>query len=252
MQLILLKPTSPSKRHYLNIFFNINKKAVLKTKLKKNINSGGRNYFGKITIRHKGYKHNKKLFRIINFQKIKNLFGIIFSIEYDPFRSANIASVFNLNMKKFFYILAPKNIKLGNIIKTGENIDIKIGNSVIIKKIPIGCPIYNISLKPFHISKICRAAGLYGLIINKTLNYCTVILNSGHKINIFNQCFANIGIVSNQFSFLKQFGKAGRSRWLNIRPHVKGTSMNPVDHPNGGGEGRKSQSNKNLWGKKIK
>lgn len=252
MYLIISTPTTPSKRHYLNIINNTNKKPVLKTKLKKINNSGGRNYLGKITIKYKtSYKYNK-LFRVINFKKIKNLLGIVFSIEYDPFRSANIISIFNLNTKQFFYALAPKNIKLGNIIKTGKNNEIKIGNSIIVKKIPLGCPVYNITLKPFSIGKISRSAGTFSLITSKNTKYCILNLSSGFKIKIFNNCIANIGIVSNEFLFLQQLGKAGRSRWLNIRPFNRGVSMNPIDHPNGGGEGKKSSFNKNPWGKIIK
>jgi large subunit ribosomal protein L2 len=246
MKFIVLKPTSPSKRHYLNVYNKLNSKPILKTKLVRNINKAGRNYSGKITIYHKG-NGVKKLYRIIDFKKQEHLIGVVFSLEYDPYRNSNIASVYNINNKSFSYIIAPKNLKLGDII--GNNLSIKIGNNLTLNKVPIGCPIYNISLLPNSISKISRSAGTYSLVIDKTKVYCKLILSSGYNIFLSNKLFCNIGIVSNQFIFLKQLGKAGRSCWLNIRPAVRGVAMNSVDHPNGGGEGRKSSKNKSPWGK---
>lgn len=243
----ILKPTSPSKRHYLNIYNNLNKRPILKAMLVKNKSFAGRNNTGKITVRHKG-NINKKLYRKINFKKYIYFIGITFSLEYDPYRSANIAAIYNINTKLFFYILAPKNLKLGDIIKTGDNFEIKIGCNLTLDKVPVGCPIYNISLLFNGISKISRSAGTYSLIINKNRNYSELKLSSGIKIYMLNKLFCNIGIVSNQFYFLKQLGKAGRSRWLNIKPTVRGVSMNPVDHPNGGGEGKKSSKSKTPWG----
>jgi large subunit ribosomal protein L2 len=246
MKFIVLKPITASKRHYLNIYNKLSKRPILKTRLIRNINRAGRNYSGRITISHKG-NSVKKLYRVIDFKKQEYLIGIVFSLEYDPYRNSNIASIYNINNKSFSYIIAPKNLKLGDII--GNNLNIKIGNNLILNKVPVGCPIYNISLLPNSISKITRSAGTYSLIIDKTKTYCKLILSSGLSIFLSNRLFCNIGIVSNQFIFLKQLGKAGRLCWLNKRPTVRGVSMNSVDHPNGGGEGRKSSKNKSPWGK---
>lgn len=248
MQLVTFKPHTSSKRHYLNIYNKFNTKFVLKSLLTKNINAAGRNNNGKITVRHKG-SLNKRLYRIINFNNKINFIGIIFSIEYDPFRTSNIASVYNVQNKSFFYIIAPSKLKIGNIIKSSDN---KIGNYIILNQVPIGCPIYNISLKSTGISKFSRSAGTYSLLINKNQTNCEVLLSSGVKRFLPVKSFCNIGVVSNEFSFLKQLGKAGRSRWLNVRPTVRGVSMNPVDHPNGGGEGKKSSKKRTPWGKIIK
>lgn len=246
MKFIALKPISPSKRHYLNIYNKLNKKPILKSRLIFSINRAGRNCSGKITVYHKG-NGVKKLYRVIDFKKQGYLIAIVFSLEYDPYRNSNIAAIYDINNKVFSYIIAPKNLKLGDII--GDNLNIRIGNSLILDKVPIGCPIYNISLLPNSISKISRSAGTYSLVIDKTKIYCKLILSSGSNIFLSNKLFCNIGVVSNEFSFLKQLGKAGRSRWLNIRPTVRGVGMNCVDHPNGGGEGKKSSKNKSPWGK---
>lgn len=248
MKLIIMKPNTPSKRHYLNIFCELSKNPVLKTKLLKKINCSGRNHFGKITIKHKGHGH-KRLYRVISFNN-QNSIGITFSIEYDPFRTANIALIYNFEKKKFFYIIAPKYLKPGHIIKTGKNAEQKIGNSMNLSKISIGCPIFNVSIKFNEIGKISRAAGTYSLLTNKNKMVCELILSSGVKVCLFNNSFCTIGIVSNEFSFLKKLGKAGRSRWLNIRPSVRAISMNSVDCVNKNNKGKNSLKTKKLWGKK--
>lgn len=249
MKFIILKPTSPSKRHYLNIYNKFNRSFILKMKIKKRKKLNGRNNTGKIMVGHKG-SINKKLYRIISFNNKNSLIGITFNIEYDPNRNSNIGSIYNIITKSFFYIIAPKGLKPGHIIKVGENIEQKIGNCMILDQISIGCPIYNISFNSNKISKISRSAGTYSLLINKNKLFCYVKLSSGTIIYLSNKSIGIIGIVSNEFSFLKQLGKAGRSRWLNMKPNVRGVSMNPVDHPNGGGEGKKSPKRKNPWGKK--
>lgn len=248
MQFIVFKPITSSKRHYLNIYNKLNKKSILKFLIIKNTNSAGRNNTGKITVRHKG-SLKKRLYRILNFKNQTNLIGIVFSLEYDPFRTSNIASVYNIKDKSFLYILAPKNLKIGNIVKVSSNNEKKIGNFITLNQVPIGCPIYNISFKIYCISKLSRSAGTYSLLINRNQNKCEILLSSGTKIFLPINAFCNIGIVSNQYLFLKQLGKAGISRWLNRRPTVRGVSMNPVDHPNGGGKGKKSSKKRSPWGK---
>jgi large subunit ribosomal protein L2 len=244
----VLKPTSSSKRHYLNIYNKLSKRPTLKILLIKVTNSAGRNNSGKITVRHKG-NINKRLYRVVNFRNQVDLIGIVFSLEYDPYRSSHIASIYNIKTKLFLYIIAPNNLKLGDIIGTTASFKVKTGCSIKLDKVPVGCPIYNISLLPNSVGKISRSAGTYSLVINKTRNYCNLIFSSGFKSCLLNYLYCNIGEVSNQFFFLKQLGKAGRSRWLNIRPTVRGVSMNSVDHANGGGEGKKSSNNKSPWGK---
>lgn len=245
----VLKPTSPSKRHYLSIHNKLSKKPALKVLLVKHNNSAGRNNTGKITARHKG-NINNRLYRTVNFLSPSNNFtGIVFSQEYDPYRNSNIASIYNIKTRSFLYIIAPNNLKLGDITGSTDNFKIKIGHLSKLHKIPIGCPIYNLSLSPSSIGQISRSAGTYSLVTNKTRTHCNITFSSGFKVFLPIHSYCNIGEVSNKFFFLKQLGKAGRARWLNIRPTVRGVSMNPVDHANGGGEGKKSSNKKSPWGR---
>jgi large subunit ribosomal protein L2 len=203
---------------------------------------------GKITIRHRG-SINKRLYRVLNLRNQVDLIGIVFSLEYDPYRNSNIASIYNIKTQLFFYMIASNKLKLGDIIGITDSFRIKLGYFAKLEKIPVGCPIYNISLLLNSVGKISRSAGTYSLVINKTRNYCNLIYSSGSTVCLLNYLYCNIGEVSNQLFFLKQLGKAGRSRWLNIRPTVRGVSMNSVDHANGGGEGKKSSNNRSPWGK---
>lgn len=177
--------------------------------------------------------------------------GIICSIEYDPNRNANIASVFDYNIQKFFYILAPKNLKIGDIVQSGSNAQIKIGHSLPISKIPIGSYIHSILPTLTKPAQISRSSGTFSKIMEKTLNKAKIKLSSGKELFLSTKCYATIGIVSNELFFLTKLKKAGHSRWLNRRPHIRGVATNPVDHPNGGGEGKKSGMGKTPWGKLI-
>lgn len=249
MKIVTVKPTNSSKRHYLNVVNKIKKSLTLNIKYKKIKNFGGRNNYGKITINHKGTK-NKRLFRKIHcIKKCGTVIGVTYGFEYDPNRNSKIASVFNYKQKQFFYVIASKNLKIGDIIKIGKEGQVKLAHCLKLQQIPIGCPIYNISLKPNNIAKITRSAGTFSVILNKNKTTVNLILNSNKKKILSNNCFCYVGIVSNEFIFLKQFGKAGRKRWLGIKPTVRGVAMNPCDHPNGGGEGKKSSKNKTPWGK---
>jgi large subunit ribosomal protein L2 len=247
----IFKPTTPSKRHQINLNYKtiINKKPILKTKNIKKISSYGRNSSGKITVRHIN-KGNKKKYRILSYLN-KNTIGIVYSLEYDPNRNALIASIFNIKLKTFFYIIAPEKIKIGNIIKTGNEAEEKIGHFIRLLKVPIGCPVYNLSINN-NVSKISKAAGTFSILIDKNKKLAKLILSSNKQKLIKVTSFCTIGRVSNKNYFLKQLGKAGRSRWSGKRPTTNGICMNPIDHPNGGGEGKKSSKSKTPWGKPVK
>lgn len=245
-------PITPSQRHMLVLNKeNLKKKALIKKDIKGSKNLAGKGNLGWITVRHLG-GGNKKSYRKINFQRTEIFTGIICSIEYDPNRSARIASTYDFLNNKFFYIIAPEQVNVGTIIRTGADIEPKIGYSLPISVIPVGSLIHNVSSKINIRSKFSRAAGAFSRLIEKTLNLAEIELSSGEKKFISTSCYATIGIVSNEFYFLTQSGKAGRSRWLNKRPTVRGVAMNPVDHPHGGGEGKKSGKGKNIWGKPTK
>lgn len=243
------KPVTPSQRQLVQLNRKgLKKQPLIKKSIKGLKNSGGRNNSGKITVRHKGGGHKRK-YRHLDFFRVNPSTAIVCSIEYDPNRNANIASVFDISTYKFSYILAPKNLKLGDIVKSGPNAETKIGHSLPIARIPVGSYIYNISPKSKKPGQISRSAGTFSKLTEKTLNYAKIELSSGEKRFISVKCYATIGIVSNEFAFLTKLGKAGQSRWLNKRPHVRGVAMNPVDHPHGGGEGKKSGSGRTPWGK---
>nr|WAK85022.1 ribosomal protein L2 [Amicula sp. isolate GU52X-4 cfCalB7] len=251
MILISKKPVTQSQRNLIKLNNkHLNKQPILKKNLKGLKNSNGRNNSGKITIRHKGNGHKKK-YRIINFNRRFKSIGITISIEYDPNRNSNIAVIFDLDRKHFFYILAPKDLTIGDIVKSGSNNEPKIGYSMPLLNIPIGSFIHNISSKKLKLAQISRSAGTFSILKEKTLNDVKIKLSSGETKLISSDCYATIGMVSNEFAFLTRLGKAGQSRWLNCRPTVRGVAMNPIDHPHGGGEGKKSGNNKTPWGKVL-
>jgi len=254
MKLKTFTPITPSLRNLIQLNkTELTNKPLLKSKIKGLKQNSGRNFDGKITSFCKGGGHKRK-YRKIEFKRTENSIGIVIGIEYDPFRSSNIASVYNFLTKTFFYIIAPKNLTLGDIVKSGENADIKNGHSLPISKIPIGCLIHNISLKSNSFSQLSRSAGTFSQLIEKTPKFGKIKLSSGEQRELSIKCFATIGIVSNELSLLTTVGKAGRSRWLNKRPKVRGVAMNPVDHPHGGGEGKTSggRSSVTPWGKPTK
>ena len=252
MKLKFLKPTTSSQRHVTRLNNkNLNKKPLLKTKVKGLKNSSGRNNSGQITVFHKGGGRKRK-YRKINFNRTFESTGIICSIEYDPNRSANIASVFDFIEKKFFYITAPINLTIGNIVKSGIKAGFSNGNSLPLSEISVGNLVHNVSTKLFNPAQISRAAGTFSKLEEKTLKHAKLKLPSGKHILIPLSSYATIGVVSNEFSFLTQNGKAGKSRWLNQRPTVRGVAMNPIDHPHGGGEGKKSGKDVSPWGKANK
>ena len=197
----------------------------------------GRNNAGKITVRHKGGGHKHK-YRVIDFKRRKDsVRGVVKTVEYDPNRSANISLVqYDDGVKT--YILAPKGIKVGQEIFSGEDVDIKVGNALPLANIPVGTTIHNLELKPGKGGQLARSAGSSAKILGKEGKYVLVKLSSGENRLILADCRATIGSVGNEQHELINFGKAGRSRWKGKRPTVRGSVMNPNDHPHGGGEGR--------------
>jgi large subunit ribosomal protein L2 len=211
----------------------------------------GRNAFGRITVRHKGGGH-KRRFRDIDFLFDKiDIPGRIASIEYDPNRSGLIALIIYKDGEKR-YMLAPQSLKVGETILAGEKAPLTPGNRLPLRNIPIGTFVYNIELKSRGGAKLCRSAGNYAEVIAHDMGYANVKLPSTEVRKIPENAWASIGEVSNEEHHLENIGKAGRSRWMGIRPTVRGTAMNPVDHPHGGGEGRQGRGlrrAKSAWGK---
>jgi len=189
----------------------LNKVPLIKSMIIGKKNVAGKNNSGKITIYHKGGGHKKK-YRKIDFIRTEDSIGIVASIEYDPCRTAFIASIYDFLNFKYFYIIAPKNLSIGNIVKSGFGAHTKVGHSLTLMKIPVGSFIHNISLKENKRAQLTRSAGTNAQLIEKTSKYCRVILSSGKHKFISPTCHATIGTVSNEFSFFNKIGKAGRSR----------------------------------------
>jgi len=232
------KPTTPSRR-YMTVanFSDITKKEPEKSLLAPLKKTGGRNSNGRITSRRRGGGH-KRRYRIIDFKRDKD--GIpakVAAIEYDPNRSANIALINYADGEKR-YIIAPYKLTVGDTIESGENVDIKVGNALPLKNIPVGTVIHNIELKPGKGAQLARAAGSYAQLVAKEGNYAQIKLPSGEVRMVRLECRATIGQVGNIDHENITIGKAGRKRHMGIRPTVRGSVMNPNDHPHGGGEGR--------------
>ena len=199
--------------------------------------TNGRNNQGKITVRHRGGGAKRK-YRIIDFKRRKdNVPARVVSIEYDPNRSANIALISYKDGEKA-YIIAPKGLTVGTIVESGENVDIKVGNTLPIMNIPVGTVIHNIELKPGKGASLARSAGASAQILGREDKYVLIRLSSGETRKILGTCKATIGTVGNEDYGLVKIGKAGRTRHKGFRPTVRGSVMNPNDHPHGGGEGR--------------
>lgn len=246
------KPTTPGRRKMSalineEITTSTPEKSLLVT-MKKN---GGRNNQGKITVRHHGGGEKRK-YRIIDFKRNKlNVPGTVASIEYDPNRTANIALINYADGEKR-YIIAPKGLTVGMTVEAGESADIKVGNALPIMNIPVGTMIHNIELRPGKGGELARAAGSSAQILGREGNYVMIRLSSGEQRKVLGTCKATVGEVGNEDSSLVKVGKAGRSRHMGIRPTVRGSVMNPNDHPHGGGEGRAPVGRKapmTPWGK---
>lgn len=238
MSIRLYKSYTPGTRNRaLSAFTEITKTKPEKQLIKKNHRNKGRNNRGVITIRHRGGGH-KRRYRLIDFKRNKyGIKGIVASIEYDPNRNARIALINYIDGNKR-YILHPKNLNIGDSIFSGSGSPLDIGNTLPLSEIPLGTAIHNIELIANKGGQIVRAAGTSARILAKDGDYVTLRLPSKEIRLVRQECFATIGEVSNNDAFLIQSGKAGRTRWLGKRPTVRGSVMNPCDHPHGGGEGR--------------
>ena len=238
MSIRLYKSYTPGTRtRALSAFDDITKIKPEKSLIRKNHRNKGRNNRGVITIRHRGGGH-KKRYRMIDFKRNKyGIRGIVASIEYDPNRNARIALIHYVDGEKR-YILHSKNLTVGNTILSGSGSPLSIGNSLPLEEIPLGTSIHNIELIPSRGGQIVRAAGTSAKILAKEGDYVTLRLPSKEIRLLRKECLATIGEISNNDAFLVKSGKAGRTRWLGKRPTVRGSVMNPCDHPHGGGEGR--------------
>ncbi|MFZ3578091.1 50S ribosomal protein L2 [Virgibacillus sp. DJP39] len=246
------KPTTNGRRGMTTSdFADITTNKPEKSLLSPLHNRGGRNNQGKLTVRHQGGGH-KRQYRLIDFKRDKDgIRGRVATIEYDPNRSANIALINYIDGEKR-YILAPKGIKVGQEIESGKEADIKVGNSLQLQDIPVGTIIHNVELKPERGGQLARSAGAEAQILGREEKYTLVRLSSGEVRLVLSTCRATIGQVGNIEHELIKIGKAGRSRWLGKRPTVRGSVMNPNDHPHGGGEGRAPIGRKSPmspWGK---
>ena len=238
MSIRTYRPTSPSRRNMTNLTFDEITKSTpekrLTTKLSK---TGGRNNQGVITTRHIGGGH-KRRYRLVDFRRNKdNIPAKVQAIEYDPNRNANIVLLAYVDGEKR-YIIAPKGLKVGDKVISGENVDIQVGNCLPLKNIPEGSLVHNVELRPGYGGQMCRAAGTSAQVLGKEGKYVILRLASGEVRKVLETCRATIGEVGNEDYNLINRGKAGKTRWLGERPTVRGSVMNPNDHPHGGGEGK--------------
>ncbi|MCT4552284.1 MAG: 50S ribosomal protein L2 [Alphaproteobacteria bacterium] len=253
MALKTFKPITPGMRSLVLI----DRSELYKGRPEKSLTAGlkrtgGRNNTGRITTRHIGGGH-KKLYRIIDFKRNKvGVEGVVERLEYDPNRTAFIALV-NYKDGEKRYILAPQKLQVGDKIVTSETADIKPGNALPLKAIPVGTIIHNIELQPGKGGQLARSAGAYAQLAGKDGDYTQIKLSSGELRLVRSECFATIGVVSNPDNRNVKIGKAGRKRWMGVRPTVRGTAMNPIDHRHGGGEGVNFGVHPvTPWGKKTR
>ncbi len=249
------KPTSPARRHMTVSDFADVTRSKPEKKLTRSVRkSGGRNSHGHITTRHVGGGH-KRRYRIIDWRREKD--GVpakVASIEYDPNRTARIALLHYADGEKR-YILAPVGVAVGDVLLSGESVDIRPGNTLPIRSIPLGTVLHNVEAQPGSGGKMIRSAGSFGQLMAKEGGYAQVRMPSGEVRKVLEACKATIGQLSNVENSSIRVGKAGKSRWRGIRPTVRGLAMNPVDHPHGGGEGKSGQGNPHPvspWGQKTK
>ena len=254
MAIIKYKPTTNGRRNMTTSDFSeITKTKPEKSLLESQSKSGGRNSYGHMTVRHRGGGH-KRAYRIIDFKRIKDeVKATVKAIEYDPNRTANIALVVYEDGVKS-YILAPKGLKVGMTIESGVDADIKVGNTLPLANIPEGTLVHNIELKPGKGGQLARSAGTSAQLLGKEGKYVLLRLASGEVRMVLATNRATVGEVGNSEHSLINWGKAGRNRWKGQRPHVRGSVMNPNDHPHGGGEGKAPvgrPSPMSPWGKKT-
>lgn len=255
MALKSFKPITPSLRQLVLIDrSDLFKGKPIKSLTEGKSFSGGRNNTGRITVRFRGGGH-KQSYRIVDFKRRSHLnqVGTVDRIEYDPNRTAFIALI-TFEDSSQSYIIAPQRLSVGDKVHSGEQVDIKPGNCMPIGNIPVGTVIHNVELKIGKGGALARSAGTYAQIVGRDQGYVIVRLNSGEQRLVHGLCFATIGAVSNSDHMNTNLGKAGRSRWLGRKPHNRGVTMNPIDHPHGGGEGRTSGGRHPVtpWGKPTK
>jgi len=254
MPVIKCKPTSPGRRFVVKVVHpDLHKGAPFAALTTSKSKTGGRNNKGRITTRHVGGGHKKK-YRIIDFKRNKD--GIqakVERLEYDPNRSANIALLLFSDGSRT-YIIAPAQVKVGDVLQSGDDAPIKIGNSLPLRNIPLGSTVHCVELKPGKGSQIARSAGTSLQLVAREGAYATLRLRSGEMRKVLSECRATLGEVSNGEHSLRSLGKAGAKRWRGVRPTVRGVAMNPVDHPHGGGEGKTSGGRPSVspWGKLTK
>jgi len=254
MAIIKYKPTTNGRRNMTGSDFSeITKTTPEKTLLESQSHTAGRNSYGHITVRHRGGGHKQK-YRVIDFKRIKDgVKATVKSIEYDPNRTANIALIHYSDGVKS-YILAPKGLEVGQVIESGKDADIKPGNALLLSDIPVGTTIHNVELKPGKGGQLGRSAGTSIQLLGRDGKYSLLRLPSGEVRMILSTCRATVGSIGNEQHELIKIGKAGRKRWLGMRPTVRGSVMNPNDHPHGGGEGKAPighPSPMSPWGKKT-
>ena len=238
MAIRVFKPrTSGSRQRSVLVSGDITNDKPLKSLTDTKKKTDGRNNQGKITVRHRGGGVKRK-YRLIDFKRVKDgVTAAVKSIEYDPNRSANIALISYMDGVKS-YIIAPKGLSVGDVVESGEMVDVKVGNTMPIMNIPVGTVIHNIELKPGKGGQLARSAGGSAQILGREGKYVLIRLASGETRKILGTCRATIGVVGNEDYELVKVGKAGRTRYKGVRPTVRGSVMNPNDHPHGGGEGR--------------
>ena len=240
MALKQFRPMTPSQRQLVLVDHSmLHKGRPVKSLTAGLSKSGGRNSQGRMTVRHRGGGH-KRRYRIIDFKRRKfDVSAIIERLEYDPNRTAFIALI-RYDDGELSYILAPQRVQPGERVISGERVDIKPGNAMPMKNMPVGTVVHNVEMKADKGGQLARAGGTYAQLIGKDAGYALLRLSSGEQRMVRGECMASIGAVSNPDRQNIKLGKAGRSRWLGRRPKVRGVAMNPVDHPHGGGEGRSS------------
>ncbi len=254
MALRKFNPTTPSRRNLVLVDRSqLHKGGPVKVLTEGLTKKGGRNNTGRITARRIGGGH-KRRYRMVDFKRRKfDVVGTVERLEYDPNRTAFIALI-NYDDGEQAYILAPQRLVAGDKIISGERCDIKPGNAMPLRNMPVGTVIHNVELKPEKGGQIARSAGTYAQLIGKDSGYAQLRLSSGEQRMVRGECMATVGAVSNPDQQNIKLGKAGRKRWLGKRPSVRGVAMNPVDHPHGGGEGRTSGGRHPVtpWGKSTK
>jgi large subunit ribosomal protein L2 len=254
MALKTFKPVTPSLRQLVIVDRSgLYKGKPVKTLTEGKTSKGGRNNTGRVTVRFRGGGH-KQAYRLVDFKRRKlDVVGKVERLEYDPNRTAFIALIRYAD-DTLAYILAPQRLSVGDEVVAGQQVDVKPGNAMPVANIPVGTIVHNVEMKIGKGGAIARSAGTYAQIVGRDQGYVILRLNSGEQRLVHGQCFATIGAVSNPDHMNTSIGKAGRSRWLGRRPHNRGVTMNPIDHPHGGGEGRTSGGRHPVtpWGKPTK